>query len=218
MEKVTVVITSCNRLKLLQRTIDSFNAMNDYPIEEFIIVEDSGNIEMHKALRDLYPNYTLLLNGKNMGLIENIDRAYGIVKTPYIFHMEDDWEFMCPGFIQQSVNVITNNHMVMQVWVANIHNQKLDEENQCSGGTSYRYAAYDGMDHIWHGFTLNPGLRSLRIYKESAPWSQWSPDTDFLALRECKIGEEYFRKGYRAAVLYGEHCIHIGAMESTWAK
>ena len=82
--RVSVVLTSCNRMDLLRRTIESFNAMNTYPIEEFIIVEDSANKEMHKILCDLYPDYTLLLNGVNMGLIDSIDRAYSLVKLSLI--------------------------------------------------------------------------------------------------------------------------------------
>jgi glycosyltransferase involved in cell wall biosynthesis len=51
MEKgVTVVMTSYNRLELLKKTVASFFLMNTYPIEEFIIVEDSCNKEMHKEM------------------------------------------------------------------------------------------------------------------------------------------------------------------------
>ena len=215
---VTVVITSCNRLELLKRTIESFRKMNDYPIEEFIVIEDSANVLMHQWLSELYPNITFIFNGKNEGLINSIDRAYAIVKTPFVFHSEDDWEYTKPGFIRASLNIMENNHMVQQVWLENMHNQPLDPETISAGGTPYKYAAYDGMDHIWHGFSFHPGIKSMRIYKELAPYSQWSPESDFLALRECKIGEEYMRKNYRAAVLFGEYCIHTGGGQSTWIE
>jgi hypothetical protein len=216
--EVTVVVTSCNRIEFLQKTIESFLAINDYPIAEFIIIDDSGNSEAHRRINLLYPNYTRIFNGKNEGLIDSIDRAYSMVKTPFIMHFEDDWEFIQGGFIDPAIKIIRNNHMVMQVWISNIHNQPIDEEVLIADSVPYRYAKLDGMDHLWHGFTLNPSLRSTRIYKEAAPWSQWSPPTDFLALRECKIGEEYFRRSYRAAVLNGEHCVHKGGADSTWAK
>jgi hypothetical protein len=218
MERITVVITSCNRIELLKKTIDSFNAMNTYPVESFIIVEDSVNSEMHRELCALYPDYTLLINGKNHGLVESIDRAYALVKTPWVFHIEDDYEFIKQGFIEASINVVTNNHFVMQVWLENMNNQPIDTTVLTGGGTPYHYASLDGMDHIWHGFSFHPGLRNMRIYKEIAPWTQWSPKEDFLALRECKIGEEYLRKGYRAAVLTEEYCKHIGGQNSTWNK
>ena len=214
--RVSVVLTSCNRLDLLKRTIESFNAMNTYPVEEFIIVEDSANKEMHKVLCDLYPDYTLLLNGVNMGLIDSIDRAYSMVKTPFVFHTEDDWEFIKPGFIELALKPVINNHLVMQTWISNIHNQPVDSEIRITGGVKYRYASIAGMDNLWHGFTFHPGIRNMRVYKEIAPWAQWSDKEDFLALRECKIGEEYFRRGYRAAVLSEDYCVHTGGQATTW--
>lgn len=212
---VTLVITSCNRIELLKRTIWSFFQYNTYPIEEVIIIDDSANTEMHKQLKDLYPNYTLILNGRNIGLIDSIDRAYSMVKTPFVFHCEDDWEFIKPSFIEPSLNVIRNNHMIMQVWISNIHNQPVDAEIQYAEKVPYKQASLDGMDHLWHGFTLNPGIRSMRIYKEIAPWAQWSTPADFTAKRECLIGEEYFRRQYRGAVLLENYCVHNGGMAST---
>ena len=40
MDKVTVVITSCGRLDLLDKTLSSFMEFNTYPIEKFIIIDD----------------------------------------------------------------------------------------------------------------------------------------------------------------------------------
>lgn len=213
---VTVVVTSCNRLELLLRTIQSFNKMNTYPIAEFIIIDDSGNTPAHRQICEWFPTYTKIFNGRNMGLIDSIDRVYPTIRTKYVFHMEDDWEFIKPGFIEPSLKIIENNHMVMQVWISNIHNQPVDTEIQMADGVPYKQASLDGMDHLWHGFTFHPGIRSMRTYKELAPWGQWSPSTDFLAKRECKIGEEYFRKTYRAAVLMDEYCVHTGGLQSTW--
>jgi hypothetical protein len=37
--------------------------------------------------------------GKKVGQIKAIDMVYMWVETPYIFHFEDDWEFLAKGFI-----------------------------------------------------------------------------------------------------------------------
>jgi len=214
--EVTVVVISCNRLDLLMRTIQSFNAMNTYPIAEFIIIDDSGNAQAHRQICEWFPSYTKIFNGENMGLIDSIDRVYSAVRTKYVFHIEDDWEFIKPGFIEQTVQVIINSQMVMQVWVSNVNNQPEDPEINYAWKTPYKYASLDGVHHLWHGFTFHPSLRCMKSYKEAAPWSQWSPPTDFLALRECRIGEEYYRRGYRAATLMDSYCIHTGGQASTW--
>ena len=41
MKDVSLVVTSCGRFDLLERTLDSFFKYNTYPIKEVIITEDS---------------------------------------------------------------------------------------------------------------------------------------------------------------------------------
>ena len=43
MKKITFVLTSCGRIELLNKTLDSFFNFNDYEIEEMFLVEDSLN-------------------------------------------------------------------------------------------------------------------------------------------------------------------------------
>jgi hypothetical protein len=222
---IDIVITSCGRLDLLKRTINSLIKYIDYPINKIIIIDDSASNETKEGIvkfmdASQFPSkkVELIFNKENIGLINSIDKAYQLIESEFFLHCEDDWEFLKAGFIEPSLKIIQNNHLVMQTWISNIHNQPIDAEIQIADGIQYRYASIDGMDHLWHGFTLNPGIRSLRVYKAAAPWAQWSSSSDFLALRECKIGYEYFLRGFRAAVLLDSYCIHIGGLNSTWAK
>lgn len=43
--RVTVIVTSCGRLPGLRRTINSFLAANTYPIDRYLIVEDSVRLK-----------------------------------------------------------------------------------------------------------------------------------------------------------------------------
>jgi len=69
---MTLVITSFNRFDLLRRTIDSFNRVNTYPVSEVIIIDDSGNKEMHRKIKQQYSNYHLILNDKLIRFINPI--------------------------------------------------------------------------------------------------------------------------------------------------
>jgi hypothetical protein len=46
---VTLVLTSCGRQDLLERTLDSFFVYNTYPIREFIVIEDGDGKKMHTS-------------------------------------------------------------------------------------------------------------------------------------------------------------------------
>ena len=42
----------------------------------------------------------LIFNENRQGQIKSVDYAYSMVETPYIFHLEDDWEFYESYFIE----------------------------------------------------------------------------------------------------------------------
>ena len=52
-----------------------------------------------------YPNLTWLLTGEHVGQLAAIDMAYSLVETEYIFHSEDDWLYIKPGYIEESLEI-----------------------------------------------------------------------------------------------------------------
>jgi hypothetical protein len=217
MSEVTVVFSSFNRLDLLKITTESFNKFNTYPVKEKIIIEDSGLSSVHEKLKRDYPDYKIILNPENIGLVESIDKAYAEVTTPYVFHSEDDFRYLKPGFIEKSIKVLKSNDWIMQVWLSNRHGEPLENTIIETDGVQYRMVNVNGMCGIWHGFTFIAGLRTMAGYEKTKPWTQWSDKKEGLSLRECKIGWEYFRLGYRAACLVDiPYCEHTGNYRTTW--
>lgn len=215
---ITVVITSFNRPDLLRRTIESFEKFNSDPIAEVIIIEDSANISMRNHLRLHYSNYHLIINDENLGAYASIDKAYAQVMTPYVVHIEDDWEFYKGGFIKPALDVLRSNSAIMQVNLSNEQNMPIEPEVFKAGETEYRLEGTD-KDGYWHGFTCNPSVRNMEGYKKTKPWDQYAHKSDegyFLALHEMKVGKRYFELGYRAAVLNEYFCKHIGIGRCTW--
>ena len=213
--EVTLVITSFNRPDLLRKTIDSLYQHNCYKINEVIIVDDSGDKTMHKWLERHYSDCFLILNENNIGAYESIDKAYSFVRTHYVLHVEDDWLFTKSGFLWHSLEILESNHEIMQVNLSNDENIPIEPEVFKVGDTEYRIMGTD-KDGFWHGFTCRPSVRSMAGYEKTKPWTQWSTKEDFLALREMKVGKEYFRLGYKAAVLNDYFCSHIGLGRRTW--
>ena len=230
---VSVVITACGRIELLKRTIDSFYDTNTYPITEFIIVEDSGKEENHNRLRKLYPEHTLILNPKNRGQIACVDDAYSRVKTKYIFHSEDDWEYRRSGFIERSMIILETLPNIMQVWLRGVdgsHGHPIEPAMLSLENIQYRYMTLlPAHDPAWHGFSFNPGLRRLGDFQKIMPLKDigkdgvWpsgrnpgKPLPDFAV--ECEIGEAFYQLGLKAVTLLDEYCVHIGGQDSVYQK
>jgi hypothetical protein len=209
---VTVVLTSCGRMGELRRTIESFNKFNTFPIHEFIIAEDSGNPQIHQEIKSLYPDYTLIANPKNVGLVKNIDNGYAMVKTPYIFHCEDDWEFTRSGFIEKSLEVLLYYPEIMQVWIRALNDTNthpIEEKIFYAGDTEFRYVAENVDKGRWHGFSWNPGLRRKSDYDMIGPFDNIATGLK-AGEREMYVGMAFHKKGFRAAILPEGYVHHIG--------
>lgn len=205
--KVTFVLTSCKRFDLLEPTLRSFLKYNTYPIEEYIIIEDSPNVEkLNKVLRKFKDiKFTVLYNNPQIGQLPSIDRAYALVKTDYIFHCEDDWLFYRSGFIEQSFSLLWDNEKIISVWI-----REQDDTNKhpleptiytTKDGVQYKYLV-TGFREVCHGFTFNPGLRRTKDYELIKPYSKWADEGD--------LSNEYYQNGFRGAILQNGYVKHLG--------
>lgn len=191
----TVVLTSCGRHDLLDRTLSSFHQWNSYDgIDRVIVVEDGGDdpsaiCEAHGA--------HLLRCVERVGQIAAIEKAYALVRTPYIFHLEDDWEFYRPGFIEQSKGLLEADPSLICVWLRSWADTNRHPIAEFVDGGRFGYMERT-FNERWHGFTFNPGLRRLSDYERIKPFSA-SLDPKRLD-HEAQIGRIYFDLGYRAAI------------------
>ena len=202
---VTVVLTSCNRFNLLRHTLDSFFKFNTYPLHSFIIIEDSGQKDL--KLRAKYPLITWIDNEYNIGQWASIDRAYSLVKTKYIFHCEDDWEFYASGFIEKSRQALEQDKSIVTVSVREHSNFNIDKK-QING-----YYKFKPSGSLFKSLTFNPGLRRLDDYKLFAPYCQYYiHELPYMA--EDVISDMYFLKGFIAAILEPTGYVrHIGNLK-----
>lgn len=185
MDKITVVITSCGRIDLLKRTLDSFFKFNTYPIEKILITEDSADQEIFTEcdkLNNAYGNkLQFIYNILKIGQTKSIDRAYSMIMTPYVFHCEDDWEFYREGFIEKSLMILKSSPQILQAWIRpksdghlNTISKKTFSTNE---GVQYRTvfpaSFYTGrmlengekeLVRDYMGFSFNPGLKRMYDY------------------------------------------------------
>jgi len=178
---VTLVLTSCGRLDLLEQTLDSFLEFNTYPIREYLITEDSADPvifkQCRKLNRDKYNNkLKFIFNKVKLGQSKSIDLAYSRVKTPYIFHCEDDWQFYKAGFIEDSIGVLATQPKAIQAWIRakndGIYNTIQEQVYLIPGGYRVRIvnpcnfrATAETRVVNYIGFSWNPGVKRLLDWK-----------------------------------------------------
>ena len=196
-EPVTVVVTSCGRQDLLERTLDSFFAFNTAPLAKFIVIED-GPADANAGLIAKYRRHGIvwLATETRVGQIAAIDCAYAQVDSPYIFHLEDDWQFHCGGFIEKSMTILRADPDCFQVWLRALDDtagHPLSERLYAIGEVPFRKLQTD-FEGMWHGFSFNPGLRRLADYSLLGNYRQFAPCEEYLS-------EIYNKLGFFAAIL-----------------
>lgn len=230
MDKVTVVLTACNRPDLLEPTLDSFFKQNTYPIEDFIIIDDGMvtgcndfvNTKYAEHLgTESYPftQFTLMYNPVKIRQIRSIDLAYSKVTTDYIFHMEEDWEFLRPNFIEKSMDIMKEDANVITVWLRSpldktLHHTYSKETYQTPSGIQYKKCDIQYPHGLWNGFTFNPSLKRMVDYDRVKPYQDLpriTPDKQSGGNPlECDVSVAYAQLGYHAVTLLDQYITHIG--------
>lgn len=209
---ITLVITSCGRFDLLKRTLESLDKYIEYPIMKVIITEDSGSSDVHLTIPEQWKLHTdVIINDVKLGQLASIDKAYELVKTSYIFHCEDDWEFYRTNFISDSLKILTTYPEVDVVRLRSYYYDIAPHypfhflgEREVVG--SIPFYKLDSTDPLWRGFSFNPGLRRLADYKKVAPYARFESSSK----GESGISIEFHNLNMRTVLLENDACAHIG--------
>jgi len=205
---ITLVVTSCGRFDLLKRTLETFDRYNTAAIREVLITEDSGDERVHACIPEHWKAHTRVwVNNPKLGQLKSIDMAYAEVKTPYIFHCEDDWAFYRPGFVEESVQLLEHEPQSLQVWLRSLAHDLAVHSPYISTGqrrifSGIPYYQLSSSKPEWQGFSFNPGLRRLADYREHAPYADHGG--------EKKLSQCYAEYGRYALILENDAVLHTG--------
>jgi len=212
--KVTLFITSCGRPELLRRTLTSFVKYNTYPIEEVILCEDSGISGVVDFVKDILP-YPIIFcyNSSRIGQMKTIEKYTPLIKTPYVFHLEDDYEFFDYSFIELSFKIMETDPKISQVLLEDEQHTfpKFDIGNNLCYKVMTSYPnevdANNG-DGPLAIFSWRPSLKRIEIQKLRMPYELWDD--------EYTIELQINKLGYYAVVTKNikdgklGFCTHIG--------
>lgn len=176
-EDVTVAVTSCGRRDLLSETLASFRRFHEGG--RLVISEDSADPDMLAWLRATYPEARVIDSPGRTGLMASIDRLYGAIETPYVFHLEDDWAFDGPVDFALAKKILTDEPKVSVVCV------RVFEELKAKHRARSQARRLDGVElrtmdpaihPQWYGYSSNPGLLRHAFWKQYAPVARYHHD------------------------------------------
>ena len=211
---VTLFITSCGRPRLLRRTLISFVKFNTYPIKQVILCEDSGVSGIVDFAKKILPYpLTFCYNEERIGQMKTIEKYITLVETPYVFHLEDDYEFFDYGFIELSFKILDSDKKISQVLLEDEQHDffKVDIGNPLcykilTNNPKMRKA--NNGDGALNVFSWRPSLKRLEIAMLRIPYKPWDD--------EYTIELEINKKGYYAVITKNikngkkGFCTHIG--------
>jgi Glycosyl transferase family 2/SEC-C motif len=212
---ITVVITSCNRHDLLARTLESFRAHETEKRVARILVAEDGDADPGPVCARFGAEH--FRSGERVGQIKLIDQAYARITTPYIFHLEDDWEFYRSGFMERSRQLLDADPKTLMVWLRAWNDTNGWPLSFRAPDGSWGQMAF-GYQGVWYGFAFNPGLRRLSDYRLLGNYAGQTltlgvqPRVPSAALPyEAQAGHFYRQLGYRALILNETGFVrHIG--------
>lgn len=204
---ITTFVLSCNRLDVLDKTLQSFYNTRDY-VTKMVIVDDSAEPGIFEQLVEKYGNdCDVICFPRNRSQWWAMDFMVSYCDSPYIFYLEDDWELLKPGYLSQSKQILEKYR---EVGVVDTSWRTFEWQ----GIDSYERELIDGMffwkkpwkitdSHLaWHSWVGSPNLRrrdDLIMLGRVEKWhNEWNIDRKFTAL------------GFKGVFLNGEYSRHLG--------
>lgn len=203
----TTFVLSCDRLDVLEKTLNSFILTRDY-VTKMVIVDDSAVDGIYESLVEKYGHFCdIVCFPRNRSQWWAMDFMVSYCDSEYIFYLEDDWELLKPGYLNQSKQILQKYRNVGTVDISwrTFEDEGMDcyhkelVDNMFYWKKPWRISDY----HLhWYGWVGSPNLKrrdDLILLGRVEKWhNEWNIDRRFLSL------------GFKAVFLNGEYARHLG--------
>ena len=231
---ITITMTTCKRYGLFIQTINSFinccTDLLDY-LYEWIIIDDNSSEEDRKKMQLLFPFVNFIFKTPDQkGHVPSMNTLINMVKTPYIFHLEDDWRFFVKdNFITKCLSVCKEDERFGQCLLNRGYGEDILRGAKIGGGymryskDNVRYFIHEhfkgdilhkvnqellqyglGNCFYWCHFSLRVGLTKTDVFKKVGLFEKNSKHF------EMEYSYRYYDKGYLSTYLDNVYCTHIG--------
>jgi GR25 family glycosyltransferase involved in LPS biosynthesis len=257
-----LTVTSCKRLELFCRTINSFlNHCRDITLfDRFICIDDNSSAEDRAEMLKLYPFFDFYFKTKEekghaqsmnillelmkhqkkpthsvLPMSDEVFKTSGTVAThvKYVFHLEDDWEFIRRDFyLAKATNILGADYRIGQVLLNHNYAETLQDKDIAGGhkrmtgsGTVFieheycpddqtknvflqRWGHYQKQCNYWPHWSLRPGLNKACVFDEVGSF------TATAAHFENEYAYRYTTQKKITVFFPDISCLHIGKLTS----
>ena len=169
---VTLTITSCKRLALFERTVNSFiNCCRDIDaVDRFVCIDDNSSDADRARMKEIYPFIEFIFkNEDDKGHARSMNILLEAVTTPWWLHLEDDWHFFVTAdYVTRAISILDTEPTLAQVLFNRNYAEKL-EDRTFVGGTLRRHSS-SGLRYVAHEFLPEAQAREA-FFKRFAPGS-----------------------------------------------
>lgn len=232
----TLTITTCKRLDLFERTVNSFlNCCEDlHRIRRFVCVDDNSSESDRERMRQRYPFFDFILKDpQDKGHARSMNLLRTEVHTSYWLHLEDDWEFLAAlPYVGRAVGILQAEPGLAQV-VFNRNYAETLQDRALAGGLLRRHLA-TGRRYVLHEHVPPEGQAAFFARQpQGARSNMWWPHFSLqpsvmdarklLALGEFDEGGGHFEQAFARRFMAAGHgtaffdlvaCQHIGRLIS----
>lgn len=232
---VTFTITTCKRFNLFEKTMNSFlNCCKDInKIDHWICVDDNSSQEDKDKMQEKYPFFIFYWKStQEKGHPQSMNIIRNLVKTPFIFHMEDDWMFFeRKNYISECMEVLSSNNNIGQCLINKNYAETIDDINIVGGlfnktNTGLRFFAHEYTPDkksqsdfdikynfkrncsYWPHFSFRPSLLKKDVLNIIGKYNE------LISHFEMDYANRYVKYGFISTFLESIYCIHIGRLTS----
>ncbi len=205
---IALCLTIGRRPELLRQTLESLLSRAEF--KQIIAINDFRDEETNEVFRTLCPTGTLISLPEQLGHHRAVDAMYAKVQTPYVLHCEDDWVFDHDLKIAESIQLLHALPEISTVCLRQYadfsHDPAIAAQTFTQEFDDLTYRRLDRTHKQWHGYTFNPHIASIGLWKKTGPFAKFK--------KERHISRSLRKLGQYVAYLEPGACRHIGELDS----
>jgi len=203
---ISLVIFTCEgREHLLAQTMLSFKKACSFQFSQVIMVIDG---QISNAIKENLNPDLILQSPKRKGYVNSISKVLPLIKTPYFFWLEDDWDFPNPVEIDKWLNILEAEPTALQIILA---------KDALNSNIHHPYAGIHKSDL---GFSANPSINKTQAIQKAFSALELASKNESTKLVGFENYIESYRKAHQMESLMifdyeKAYVAHSGYLEST---